>query len=182
MRTVCERPGPLQAGRETGPEREKNTGELSWKAAPVIAVAGSGRTAAWLAAIAKENGLSWQVEREKGGGPSRLLVLPVPSDRSELYGARRAVVSLDSPAGRRLAARPELELFTFSEGRDAADLTAKALCLEKGGLSFVAVTRSAIARVRVEREALYPALAALSCAVWLGVPLERAAHAVTARQ
>lgn len=148
-----------------------------------VTVAGSPRTALWLSEISREARLPWRVRQLGRGLPGGVLVLPQPEDYPELLrhwtGLERAVVSLDCPQGRSLALSDRVSTFTFSEGRDAADLTAKDLRLTPHGLRFVAVTKSALARVCVEEEALYPALAALACAVWLGADLETAAQAVS---
>lgn len=176
MRISCENPGAPVMRRRADPEREKRTGELLRNDPPLIAVAGSSQTAAWLSAIVRSSRLPWTVtEGETSPG---LLVLVREEDAPPRLPSR-LVVSLDSPECRKLAARSDVKSFTFSESRDAADLTAKDLRLTARGLSFLAVTRSAIARVAVGKEALYPALAALSCAVWLGVPLEQAAKTVS---
>lgn len=149
----------------------------------LVTVAGSTQTALWLSRMARDSGLPWRVRELGRGGSKGLLVLPQPEDYPELLrhwtGIERAVVSIDCPQGRTLALSERVETFTFSEGRDSADLTAKDLRVTPYGLRFVAVTKTALARVCVEQEDLYPALAAMACGVWLGVPLERAAEAVS---
>lgn len=156
---------------------------VSRRDAELITVAGSPQTALWLSEIAREARLSWRVRELGRGGAKGVLVLPQPEDYPDLLrhwtGLERAVVSLDCPEGRTLALSGRVSTFTFSEGRDNADLTAKDLRLTADGLRFVAVTRNALTRVCVEPEELYPALSALACAVWLGAPLELAAKAVS---
>ena len=94
------------------------------------------------------------------------------SDRSDLV-----VVSLDSAAGRRLAARLPGRVFTYSDGQPRADLSAEQVRLREDRLEFEALTQRELARVRVgryDRPRLYDHLAALAGALALGVPLELA--------
>ena len=89
-------------------------------------------------------------------------------------GRPLTVVSLDDPAGRRLARRLGDRAFAYSDGRPQADLTAKNVNLRWGRLEFEALTDRDIARVRLPAEGsveLYGPLAALACAVGLGMPL-----------
>lgn len=155
-------------------------------AAPVITVAGSGRTQAWLSTLARELHRPWQVcPLAEGTVPQGLLVLtqpgPFPESLHHWIAAHQVVVSLDCPQGRSLALSNQIQTFTYSEGRDAADLTARDLRLTHSGLlHFVAVTKTALTRVLLEdQDDLYPALAFLACAVWLGAPLELAGKLVT---
>ena len=144
---------------------------------------GSTTAAEWLTAICRQAGLSGRAG--PGIGEESILVIAQSGTGENLSalcrmaGARRAVVSLDCPEGRALAASGEIETFSFSEGRDAADLTAKNLRLTGAGLTFMAVTRTALARVTVPVEELYPALACLGTACWIGIPLEEAAAIVS---
>lgn len=87
------------------------------------------------------------------------------------------VVSLDDPAGRRLAHQLGNRAFAYSDGRTQADLTAKNVNLRWGRLEFEALTDDDIARVRLpegEEADLYGPLAALACVLGLGVPLPEA--------
>lgn len=174
IRTTARRAVPVRERRPASPG--KRGGEL-------ITVAGSPQTALWLSRMALDSRLPWRVRELGRGGPKGILVLPQPEDYPELLrhwtGLDRAVVSLDCPQGRSLALSGRVETFTFSEGRDSADLTAKDLRMTPHGLRFVAVTKTALARVCVEPEELYPALAAMACGVWLGTDLESAAAAVS---
>lgn len=154
---------------------------------PDITVAGSAHAARWLSRIAQQNDLPWQVRQlQKGELPQGILVLTQPGDfpkaLNHRFVAQQVVVSLDCPKGRSLALSNRVETFTFSEGRDAADLTARDLRLtELGRLRFVAVTRTSLTRVVLEEpDDLYPALAALACAAWLGVPPEAAGEVISA--
>lgn len=170
--------------RRVIPARERRiVPAASQRGTELITVAGSAHTVLWLSRMAQAGDLSWRVRELGRGGAKGLLVLPQPEDYPELLrhwtGLERAVVSLDCAQGRTLALSGRVETFTFSEGRDSADLTAKDLRVTPYGLRFVAVTKTALARVCVEEEDLYPALAAMACGVWLGVPLERAAEAVS---
>lgn len=87
-----------------------------------------------------------------------------------------AVVSLDDPAGRRLADQLGRRAFPYSDGKTNAALTAKNVNLRWGRLEFEALSDCDLVRVRLdEREGLYGPLAALACALALGVPLREAA-------
>lgn len=169
--------------RRIVPARERRAASPVKRGGEVVTVAGSPRCALWLSRMARDAGLSWRVRELGRGGPKGLLVLPHPEDCPELLrhwtGLDRVVVSLDCPEGRSLALSGRVSTFTFSEGRDSADLTAKDLRETPYGLRFVAVTKTALARVCVEPEDLYPALAAMACGVWLGADLESAAQAVS---
>lgn len=154
-------------------------------AASVITVADSPRAADWLEEIARRAHRPWQVRQLEDGAPQELLVLTQPGAfpraLNHRFTADRVVVSLDCPQGRSLALSSRVRTFTFSEGRDAANLTARDLRLtESGLLRFVAVAFPVMTRVTVEPDELYPALAALACAVWLGVSLELAGQVVSA--
>ena len=92
-----------------------------------------------------------------------------------------AVLNLDDEAGRYYAATAPCPVFTYSERRDEADLTAKNLRLFPQRVEFEAVTMEAIARVRLAIPGgftIYNALGALSCGVVLGLPLADCAHAL----
>lgn len=171
------------AARRIVPAREHRTAPAVSRGAELVTVAGSPQTVLWLSRMAQESGLSWRVRELGRGVPRGILVLPQPEEYQSLLrhwtGLDRVVVSLDCPQGRSLALSGRVKTFTFSEGRDSADLTAKDLRMTPHGLRFVAVTKTELARVCVEPEDLYPALSALACGVWLGVPLERAAEAVS---
>ncbi len=155
--------------------------------APAITVAGSAHAAQWLSRIAQQNRRPWQVRQLRDGDvPQGLLVLTQPGDFPESLrhwiAAHQVVVSMDCPLGRSLALSNRVQTFTFSEGRDAADLTAKDLRLtDTGRLRFVAYTRSSLTRVLLDDpDDLYPALATLACAAWLGVPPEAAGEVISA--
>lgn len=169
--------------RRTVPVRDRRPAYPSGRGGEIITVAGSPRTALWLSRMARDAGLSWRVRELGRGGPKGVLVLPQPEDYPELLrhwtGLERVVVSMDCPEGRTLAYSRRVDTFTFSEGRDSANLTARNLCMTPHGLRFVAVTTTTLAWVCVEPEDLYPALAAMACGVWLGADLESAAQAVS---
>ena len=183
MQPVCGSLGTSVMRRRADPERERRTGNYAWNDIPALCVAGSETAVRWLTAICEAAGLT--PPAGPGWPGTGILVLAYPDSGENLRalcrmaGARRAVVSLDCPEGRALAASEEVETFTFSEGRDAADLTAKNVRLTGSGLTFMAVTRDALARVTVPAEELYPALAVLAAACWIGVPLEQAAAIVS---
>ena len=92
-----------------------------------------------------------------------------------------AVLNLDDEAGRYYAATAPCPVFTYSERRDEADLTAKNLRLFPQRVEFEAVTMEAIARVKLAIPGgftIYNALAALSCGVTLGLTLNDCAGAL----
>lgn len=100
-----------------------------------------------------------------------------------LTDAPLTVVSLDDPAGRRLARALGRRAFAYSDGRSEAGLTAKNVNLRWERLEFEALAGREIARVRLpltEENDLYGPLAALACAVGLGMPLTEAIRRLTA--
>lgn len=111
--------------------------------------------------------------------PVRGSLSPCAAAQWEL--SRRAdvtVVALDDREGRNLAARKDLPIYAYSDGRPQADLTAKNIRLRADRLEFEALTDRQLLRVRVpliHGPRLYDYLAALAGALALGVPLEQAA-------
>ncbi len=98
-------------------------------------------------------------------------------DQSEI-----AVLDLDDEAGQYYRQQVNCPVFTYSERKDEADLTAKDLRLYPDRVEFVAVTRQALARVKLNIPgsfSVYNALCALSCGVALGLPLEACAAALS---
>ena len=93
----------------------------------------------------------------------------------------KGVINLDDPVADKMLADAECPCLTFSADKDAADLSAKNIELGASGVSFVAATRDAIARVSLGIPGHFSvenALAALGVCVALGVPLEHAARAL----
>ncbi len=91
------------------------------------------------------------------------------------------VVGLDDAEGRRLAAAMPAAVYTYSDGRPQADLTAKNVRLRGTRLEFEALTDGELTRVRVpwaDEPRLYDYLAALAGALALDVPLEEAVSAL----
>ena len=94
---------------------------------------------------------------------------------------RRSVVNLDDEAGRWYAGHIPGPVFTYSENRAQADLTARNIRLFPGHVEFEAVTLGHIARVHLPIPggfSIYNALAALSAGLCLELPLERLAPAL----
>ena len=94
---------------------------------------------------------------------------------------RRSVVNLDDETGRWYAGRISGPVFTYSENRAQADLTARNIRLFPGHVEFEAVTLGHIARVHLPIPggfSIYNALAALSAGLCLELPLERLAPAL----
>ena len=119
------------------------------------------------------------VRPERRGGPlsectaARWLLPPSPL----------TVVSLDDPAGCRLA-REGRPVLAYSDGNCRADVTAKNANLRWGRLEFDVLTAGDLGRVRLAPENgydLYGALAALTCALGLGMPLDEAARRLGGR-
>lgn len=94
---------------------------------------------------------------------------------------RRSVVNLDDEAGRWYAKHISGPVFTYSENRAQADLTARNIRLFPGHVEFEAVTLGHIARVHLPIPggfSIYNALAALSAGLCLELPLEKLAPAL----
>ena len=94
--------------------------------------------------------------------------------------SRTAVLNLDDEAGRWYRDRISGPVFTYSESRMEADLTAANLQLFPERVQFEAVIRGEIARIRVPIPGgftIYNALAALSAGLVLGLPLKEMARA-----
>lgn len=93
----------------------------------------------------------------------------------------KGVINLDDPVADKMLADATCPCLTFSADKDASDLSAKNIELGASGVSFVAATRDAIARVSLGIPGHFSvenALAALGVCVALGVPLENAARAL----
>lgn len=89
------------------------------------------------------------------------------------------VVGLDDGEGRRLAAQTNLPVYAYSDGRPQADLTAKYVRLFSDRLEFQALTDQQLVRVStplIHGPRLYDYLAALACALALGMPLNETAE------
>jgi hypothetical protein len=109
--------------------------------------------------------------RPRTGGLS-----PCAAARWAMPAAPLTVVSLDEPEGRRLAQCRAGRAFAYSDGRPQADLTAKNVNLRWGRLEFEVLTDDGLARVRLTpgTQDLYGPLAALACALGLGMSLTEA--------
>ena len=103
---------------------------------------------------------------------------------------RTAVLNLDDEAGRWYRERVDCPVFTYSENKDFADLTAKNIRLFPGHVEFEAVTPREIQRVHLPIPGgftIYNALAAASSGLCLGLELGeiaaalRCAHGVKGR-
>ena len=94
---------------------------------------------------------------------------------------RTAVLNLDDEAGRWYRERVPCPVFTYSENKDAADLTAKNIRLFPGHVEFEAVSRQDIRRIHLPIPGgftIYNALAAASCGLCLGLELGEIAAAL----
>ena len=92
-----------------------------------------------------------------------------------------AVLNLDDEAGRWYRERVPCPVFTYSENKDAADLTAKNIRLFPGHVEFEAVSRQDIRRIHLPIPGgftIYNALAAASCGLCLGLELGEIAAAL----
>ena len=97
------------------------------------------------------------------------------------HQCRRAVLNLDDEAGRWYRGRLACPMFTYSENKDQADLTAKGIRLYPGQVEFEAVAREQIQRVFLPIPGgftIYNALCALSVGLCLGLELEKCAAAL----
>lgn len=93
-----------------------------------------------------------------------------------------AVLNLDDEAGRFFDRTVTCPRFTYSENKDAADLTAKNIRLFPDRVEFEAVTLGEIHRVRLPIPggfSIYNALGVLACTLGLGLPLTETARALT---
>lgn len=167
--------------RPQPPEREKITGTFQTKPCHTLWVP-SGPTAVLLRGLSDRLELGWQINHAVR--PDLLVLTNLGTAAPEALTARcrpkRAVLCLDDRAGRNFLSGHNLPCFTYSEGRSEADLTAHDLRTIPGGLTFLAVTKSELARVSTPADDLYSALAALACAAALDIPLSSAAGALSA--
>ena len=104
--------------------------------------------------------------------------------------SRRAVLNLDDEAGRYYQRTVSVPVFTYSENRSSADLTARNIRLFSSHVEFEAVTLGKLARIHLPIPggfSIYNALAALSAGLCLGLELEdmartlRSVHGVKGR-
>lgn len=141
----------------------------------------SSPTAALLRNLSDELSLDWTLNHAIR--PELLVLTNLgtsdPARLIERCKPQRVALCLDDRAGRGFLDRADLPCFTYSEGRDEADLTAHDLRVLPSGLTFLAVTQTELAQVSVPPGELYHALAALASACAFGVPLSTAAPAVT---
>ena len=96
---------------------------------------------------------------------------------------KTAVLNLDDEAGRWYREQVDCPVFTYSENRTEADLSAKNIRLFPGHVEFEALTLGNLARVRLPIPggfSIYNALAALSAGLCLGLDLEQMANAMPA--
>ena len=143
--------------------------------------AASASTANLLGAMSRRLGLDWQLN--SSARPELLALTNLgeadPARLAARCRPRRLALCLDDKAGRDFVKQSKFPCFTYSESRPEADLTAHDLRSAPDGLTFLAVTKSELARVTVPENALYDALAALACAAALQIPLTSAARAVS---
>ena len=88
---------------------------------------------------------------------------------------RTAVLNLDDPAGRWYRERVSCPVFTYSENKNGADLSARNIRLFPGHVEFEALTLGKLSRVHLPIPggfSIYNALAALSAGLCLGLELE----------
>ena len=96
---------------------------------------------------------------------------------------RRAVLNLDDEAGRWYLDRVGCPVFTYSENRSQAGLTARNIRLFPGHVEFEALVQGDISRVHLPIPggfSIYNALAALAAGLCLGLELEPMAQAMPA--
>lgn len=91
------------------------------------------------------------------------------------------VVNLDDQAGRHYLAQGDCPMFTYSENKSDADLTAKNLRLYPQRVEFEALSRDDLCRVVLPIPggfSVYNALATLACCMAIGLSLEPCAQAL----
>lgn len=96
-----------------------------------------------------------------------------------------AVLNLDDPAGAYYAATVPCKVFTYSENKNAADLTAKNLRLFPDRVEFEAVTLGAISRIKLPIPGgftIYNALGVIGACLKLGISLSAVSAALEAAQ
>ena len=96
---------------------------------------------------------------------------------------KTAVLNLDDEAGRWYRERVDCPVFTYSENKTAADLSAKNIRLSASHVEFEALTLGNLARVHLPIPggfSIYNALAALAAGLCLGLDLEDMANAMPA--
>ena len=96
---------------------------------------------------------------------------------------QRAVLNLDDEAGRWYQKQVACPVFTYSENKNEADLTAKNIRLFPSHVEFEALTLGKISRVHLPIPggfSIYNALAVLSVGLCLGLGLEEMANAMPA--
>ena len=96
---------------------------------------------------------------------------------------RQAVLNLDDPAGRWYQEQVDCPVFTYSENRAEASLTARNIRLFPSHVEFEALTLGELSRVHLPIPggfSIYNALAALSAGLCLGLGLEEMARAMPA--
>ncbi|MEG0754927.1 MAG: UDP-N-acetylmuramoyl-L-alanyl-D-glutamate--2,6-diaminopimelate ligase [Oscillospiraceae bacterium] len=92
-----------------------------------------------------------------------------------------AVLNLDDEAGRFYEKTVPCPVFTYSENRPSADVTAKNIRLLPTGVAFEAMTRTALCRITLPIPgcfSIYNALGVISCSLVLGLSLEDIAAAL----
>lgn len=95
--------------------------------------------------------------------------------------AERAILNLDDETGELFASTVPCPVFTYSERKDEADLTAKNLRLFPDRVEFEAVTLGAISRVKLPIPGgftVYNALGVIACCLSLGIGLSAVAAAL----
>lgn len=95
--------------------------------------------------------------------------------------SEKGVINLDDDAAQAMLADAKCPCLTFSCEKDAADLTAKNICLHADGVEFVATTKGELARVKLPIPGHFSvenALAALGIVLQTGMPLADAAHSL----
>lgn len=95
--------------------------------------------------------------------------------------SRWAVLNLDDEAGRWYAETVSIPIFTYSENKDWAHLTARNIRLFPSHVEFEVVTREEIERIHLPIPGgftIYNALAAISCGLCLNLSLKEIAQAL----
>lgn len=95
---------------------------------------------------------------------------------------RKGIINLDDEYARMMMDAATCPLYTYSAEKDEADMTARNIVVKEDGVSFCALIIGILEKVALGIPGMfsvYNALAALSAAVNLGIPLRDAAQALS---
>lgn len=94
---------------------------------------------------------------------------------------KKGVINIDDPEAKKIIDRATCEVTTYSADSDKATIIAKNIKLKANGIEFASVTKGEIARVSLcipGKFSVYNALAAIGCALAVGIHLDQSALAL----